>query len=255
MKFSKISLPKLPKMPKTVTKVLENKYVLYFVFFLALTNLFGYMILGNMHAIIFFILAGFLCTYFTKNMIITLSIPIVLTSVLMIGQKVKESFTSSSNGDSSSSPESSSPESSSPSSSSPSLSMPSTNDNTNLDNPNIVYPQPSEDENADNADVDEPMTTMYNRKNNRVDYASTIEDAYGDLNKILGGDGIKNLTSDTQKLMNQQLQLAEAMKSMSPLLESAKGLLQGFDMKNLGSLSSLAKNFNMNGASLPSGQM
>ena len=35
-----------------------------------------------------------------------------------------------------------------------------------------------------------------------------------DLNKIIGGDGIKRLTDDTQKLMNQQLQLAEAMKNM-----------------------------------------
>jgi hypothetical protein len=33
------------------------------------------------------------------------------------------------------------------------------------------------------------------------------------------------------------------MKSMSPLLEQAKGLLQGFDMKNLGGIASLAKSF------------
>ena len=88
------------------------------------------------------------------------------------------------------------------------------------------------------------MTTMY-KKGNRIDYASTIEDAYEDLGKVLGGDGIQRLTQDTQKLMKQQLQLADAMKNMSPLLESAKGLLQGFDMKNLNSLSSLAKNFNI----------
>ena len=41
--------------------------------------------------------------------------------------------------------------------------------------------------------------------------------------------------------MGQQVQLAEAMKSMSPLLEQAKGMLQGFDLKNLDGLASMAK--------------
>jgi len=78
--------------------------------------------------------------------------------------------------------------------------------------------------------------TFMNNKKNRIDYASTIEDAYTDLNKILQGDGIKQLTTDTQRLMQQQLELANAMKSMSPLLEQAKGLLQGFDLNGLTSL-------------------
>ena len=86
------------------------------------------------------------------------------------------------------------------------------------------------------------MTTMY-KKNNRIDYAATVEDAYDDLNKILGGDGIKRLTDDTQKLMGHQMQLADAMKSMSPLLEQAKSLLKGFDLKNLDGLASLATTF------------
>jgi hypothetical protein len=89
------------------------------------------------------------------------------------------------------------------------------------------------------------FTGINNKKNNRIDYAATVEDAYGDLNKILGGDGIKNLTSDTQKLMKQQLQLAEAMQSMTPLLEQAKTLIGGFDMKNFDGIASLAKNLNM----------
>ena len=84
------------------------------------------------------------------------------------------------------------------------------------------------------------MSTMY-KKENRIDYASTVEDAYDDLNKILGGNGIKQLTDDTQNLMKQQLQLADAMKSMTPLMEQAQNLLQGFDMKSLSSLAGLTK--------------
>ena len=90
--------------------------------------------------------------------------------------------------------------------------------------------------------ADSGMTTMY-KKRNRIDYASTVEDAYGDLNKILGGDGIKRLTDDTQKLMGQQMQLAEAMKSMTPLLSQAKSLMAGFDTKQFGDITAMAKQF------------
>jgi len=243
MKLPKLPKISLPKIPKAISKVLENKYVLYFVFFLALANLFGYMLLGNVNAIIFFILAGFVCKFFTKNMILIISIPIVLTSVLMIGQKIKETFQTMEDKSSTDKPKKSN--------TSDEIVYPMDHVTAETTEDSTITP-PSDAETTSAPKVEnESMTTMY-KKNKRIDYASTVEDAYSDLSNILGGDGIKNLTTDTQKLMSQQLQLADAMKSMTPLLESAKGLLQGFDMKNLNSLSSLAKNFNMSGGgSLP----
>ena len=85
-----------------------------------------------------------------------------------------------------------------------------------------------------------------------IDYASTVEDAYDELNKIIGGDGIKKLTGDTQRLMQQQLELADAMKSMgplikgmAPLMQQAQGLLGGMNDKEggLGSIMEMAKKF------------
>ena len=64
------------------------------------------------------------------------------------------------------------------------------------------------------------------KKNYDLDYASTVEDAYSELNKIIGGDGIQRLTADTQNLMKQQLQLAEAMKSMGPLIDNMKPIME-----------------------------
>ncbi len=85
---------KIPKFmdKKNLSKILENKYVLYFVFILAIINLFGYMVTGNFNSIVFFVLVAFLTRFFSKNMIIILTIPLVLTSVLMVGKTVKESF-------------------------------------------------------------------------------------------------------------------------------------------------------------------
>ena len=72
---------------------------------------------------------------------------------------------------------------------------------------------------------------------------------YDDLNKILGSDGIKRLTDDTQGLMKQQMQLAESMKGMEPLVEQMmpminqmKGMMNSLDSDNsLGGVMDIAK--------------
>ena len=83
-----------------------------------------------------------------------------------------------------------------------------------------------------------------------IDYASTIEDAYDELNKILGSDGIKRLTDDTQGLMKQQAQLAESMKGMAPLIQGMAPMMKqaqailgdmGDDKQGLGSIMNMAK--------------
>ena len=84
------------KLPKSLGKLLENKFVLYFVLFLAITNIFGYMVTENNHAILIFIVLGLITRYFTKNMIVILAVPLVFTSFFMVGSAIKEGMTSSS---------------------------------------------------------------------------------------------------------------------------------------------------------------
>jgi len=97
-------------------------------------------------------------------------------------------------------------------------------------------------------DTDEPeaMTSMSKSQNNakgasnRIDYASTLESAYSDLEGALGSGGIKQLTQDTSALMSQQKELFQSMKQMAPLIDDAKSMLKGFDMKSLNGLASMA---------------
>ena len=261
---------KIPKFmdKKNLSKILENKYVLYFVFILAIINLFGYMVTGNINSIVFFVLVAFLTRYFSKNMIIILTIPLVLTSVLMVGKKVKESFENASNKDSNVEDAKKKVEKFQEMINIIEREIRELKEekgklvkerkydeaekvNREIKVKNEMIDDLVKKQNRNERIIEESkknkkekMSSMYN-KPNRIDYASTVEDAYEDLNKILGGNGIKQLTDDTQKLMKQQLQLADAMKSMSPLMEQAKGLLQGFDLKNLGSLTNVGKNLQM----------
>jgi len=250
--------------------MLENKYVLYFVLFLAVTNLLGYLVLGNINAIIFFILVGFLVGNFSKNMIIILTVPLVLTSILMVGKKVTEGMT---DGDSTTpvlTDEQKAAAKADPEGTKAAINTKVEDKKTamksavadKLGAAGIGPAQPvvSGSEAPEETSTTETTTTSTSdvagfqsngtnkSRNNRIDYAATVEDAYGDLNKIIGGDGIKNLTQDTQKLMTQQLQLADAMKNMGPLLEQAKGMLKGLDFKELGGLANFAKSFTAGGA-------
>jgi hypothetical protein len=252
------------KLPKSFNKVLENKYVLYFVLFLSVTNILGYLFLGNLNAVIFFILVGYLVYNFSKNMIIVLTIPLVLTSILMIGRTVKEGMEGAKvdeakqkMADAKQTLATNHPEQAATVATAQTNLAAKKEDVKNKIKTTIGESQPmtgtdAETEPTTTTDTTTTETTTEmagfqsdgsNKRRNRIDYAATVEDAYGDLNKILGGDGIKRLTEDTQQLMNQQVQLADAMKNMGPLLEQAKGMLQGFDFKQLGGIADIAKNF------------
>ena len=237
------------KIPRSLTNLLENKYVLYIVFFLAVSNVLGYIMTGKTKSVIAFILIAYLVSMFSKNMIIILAVPLLVISFLMAGNHIREGLTN--NDKKEPEPEKGGKgekgeekEESTKNASVKKVAPPKKIDHQIIDGTDVMEHVDSTPEGSEDLDntPKSGMTTMY-KKNNRIDYASTVENAYDDLNKILGGDGIKRLTGDTQKLMGQQMQLAEAMKSMTPLLGQAKELLKGFDLKNLGDITSMAKSF------------
>ena len=74
----------------------------------------------------------------------------------------------------------------------------------------------------------------------RVDYASTLEKAYTHLDKMLGSDGMKGLTTETKRLAEQQKGLMESLEGMAPVLKKAQSTLNGLgplpDMDNMMSM-------------------
>ena len=61
---------------------------------------------------------------------------------------------------------------------------------------------------------------------NRIDYASTLEQAYDNIETIIGEEGVRGLTDQTKSLMNQQKELMNNMKEIGPLLKSAEGFME-----------------------------
>ena len=69
-----------------------------------------------------------------------------------------------------------------------------------------------------------------------------MEQAYDNLQKMLGKDGMKSITAETQKLVSQQKDLMGTLNSMAPILTSAKETLAGLDLKNMGGMAEMLKN-------------
>ena len=220
------------KIPSALHNLLTNKIVLNIVCVLSALNMIGYLVTNNFTAILFFIVLAILIVQFNKNMIIVLGIPLILVNffvALVLSKNIEGNTTM---GD-------------------------ATKDDSTNDN-NATMKGSTNDNNATMKTADkpakktgqglpitplDPVSTETDeafevgrakRGGSKIDYASTVEDAYDQLNSILGSEGVKRLTDDTQKLMQQQMQLAESMKGMGPMIKQlepmmnqAKGLLEG----------------------------
>jgi hypothetical protein len=238
-------------------KLLSNKTLLNVVTAVTFLNIIGFIMLNQTSCIIYFILIGLVTSLFSKNMIIILLVPLIIVNFIIASSSSSEYYShreglenlENDNGkkDNDKEPANTKTNTKQTTSTSTNQGLPITpldhNENNNM--------QSSER----NAEVDESFEVGRGKKNSKgynIDYASTVEDAYDELNKILGSDGIKRLTNDTQTLMKQQLKLAESMKGMKPLMEGiaplmqqAQGLLGSISngKGELGSLADVAKQF------------
>ena len=193
--MNKVSKMKMPKMDK----VLNDKNVLYVVFVLAILNLLGYLLTNNLEAIVFFLMVGFLSTYFSKNMIIVLIIAMISTSL----------FAST---------------------------RPSTTEgmSTNSSRRSMIkasIPRDATPE-EDPETTGEAMETL-NSQEPRIDYANNLEKAYENLQSTIGKEGIKGLTEQTEGLLNQQKELMDNITNMQPFLKTAESFMNNLDLSGL----------------------
>ena len=80
------------KLPKEIENILKNKYVLYIVAFLAFTNVIGYLAIQDFNSLLFFVLIGYLTSYFSKNMTIVLLSSLILTNLLFSTRKMTQNL-------------------------------------------------------------------------------------------------------------------------------------------------------------------
>ena len=89
---------------------------------------------------------------------------------------------------------------------------------------------------------------MYNSPNKeqiskQLGKAGQMEKAYDNLDKMIGQEGIKSISSHTKKLVKQQNELMKDLKDITPTLNEAVGAISKLDLSKLGNMfDSVSKN-------------
>lgn len=235
----------------------QNKFVLYGSLFLVLITIIRFLSNSNFNGIILLSLIGLLMTYFSKNMIIVLLTAVVSVTILDLLQvrgSIEGMKSSKEGADTLKSDETEDSADKPTKGDEKSKSKEDDEEKANEEEPaKDDKKEPEDKENAPSGSTTDTtgsasgkgkkekqgMTKMspasYDGKDhdsktsnngNRIDYASTLEQAYDNIENIIGEDGVRGLTDQTKSLMNQQKQLMENMKDMGPLLKSAEGFMK-----------------------------
>ena len=214
------------KIPK-FDKLLNDKNVLYVVFVLAILNILGYLLVQNTEAVAFFLITGFLTTYFSKNMIIVLIVAMVTTSLFTATRKTIVMTEAMSNKSQEQSQSNKNSIKSKIKENKQEIKQQMEEKKSNIKDNN----EDSNDESDDESET-EQVTNMSHGKH-RVDLVSTLNEAYSNLQKTVGDGGVKGLTDQTQNLLSQQKELMDNITTMQPFLETAQGFMDKLDLSSL----------------------
>lgn len=216
--------------------LLRNKLVLQLTAVVSIFYVIGLLTYGRWENLLLYLFLCALFYNFTKNMIVVLGAPLLLVNLLIMMHITKEGLENANIGVAKKAI-------------AVKKKQMSTATTTTTGDPTTEDPTTTTTEDPTTTTEEEPTTTSDDttmvsststseafdgKKNNKkrgsyeLDYASTIENAYDDLNKILGSGGMQSLTADTKGLMEQQMKLAESMKSMEPLIKNMSPLIQQF---------------------------
>ena len=224
--------------------ILKNKYVLYVLLVLAIISVLGYVALQDYDSLALFVAIGVLSTYFSKNMAVNLLLAIAVTSLIAVNKRVVEGMKNKEDDDDEEKPKKKAKKPK----------------KEGMKEGNTQCEADDECPTGQRCDANRCVTTFQNNVppsspasvdedddeavGDRIDYAATMEQAYDNLQTMLGDDGIKSITSETKKLVNQQKDLMKTLNSMAPVLNTAKETLSGMDLPNIGEMGNLLKKLN-----------
>ena len=231
--------------------MLQSKFLLYVIAVIALVYVVQLLNEGNNNMVAVFVIVALLSTYFSKNMIVNLGIAIVATILIGTSNILQEGFDDKEG-------------------------MGHKKEKKGKkegmkDKKKQAYFINLDDEcvEATPADCAEgecytnnKCTEKFGQRNipkstpasvdgkdekpgDRIDYASTLELAYDNLQGMLGEGGVKGLTDETKRLVSQQQSLMESLKTMTPVLKTAKKTLEQMELPDMKEMQNLIGKLNI----------
>ena len=218
-----------------VPGVLKNKYVLYVLLVVAIVNVLGYLAIQDYNSLALFVVIGLLSTYFSKNMAINLLSAIVVTSFVAVNDNILEGFEEGNKNekdnkkDDNKKAADNSKKAAKMAQKAAKLAQGATKREAGKDcdkNDDCVSGKCENDKCVaksgfqNNVPPSSPATIDDETDDSvgeRIDYAATMEQAYNNLQKMLGEDGMNSITQETKKLVSQQKDLMGTLNQMAPI--------------------------------------
>jgi len=213
-----------------VPAFLKNKYVLNFLIFMAIVNVLGYISLEEFNSVALFIVMILLSRYFSKNTSINILIAIIVTSCFTLNNKVREGFKEKEKSKEPSKKEGI------PLGTSPTPSACAKDEK-------MVNGECKKRTGFKNNVPPSSPAAVNNNEEGEIDVAAQMEDAYVNLNKMMGDGAMKSMASETKKLVNQQQDLMNTLHSMTPTLNKAKETLDNLDLPDMEQMTGILKKF------------
>ena len=229
-------------MKLSVASLLKNKYVLYLVLFMAITNVLALIQRRDFESLTMMIAIGILASHFSKNMVIVLA-SAMLGSSIVTGSGLARSLFGMREGmenkEEKSEKKASKEEEDVCKNYTDKDKCPK--DSCAWDNGQCRQKK-SEGFGQNNVPESKPASLGNDDDESdgkRIDYAATLEQAYDNLEKMLGSDGLKGLTNETKQLVGQQQNLMKTLTNMGPILNNAKDTLKDLNLPNVGQLEAM----------------
>ena len=215
-------------------KLANNKYFLYVMLFLGISTVLGFLSVKNFNAVVLFVVVAFAMRYFTKNMGLIMLVAVILSNIISVKSTIegmtakKDSKTKKGKGKKTTTTQSDNEDH---------------EDHEDHDNDHehehsnatqkVAKLAVKEKQRDGMAPIDYEMSEdveVEEDDDDAIDVQSTQQAAYNNLNKLIGDKGFAKMTQDTEKLMNQQENLAKAMESIGPLVQNAEKMMQGLNL-------------------------
>ena len=230
-------------------KIINNKITLFIVSALAFFSLYIHITSSHFTAVLLFFLTAGLVYTFTKNMTVVLGMSFIVTTFASIfkdifgfkeglkneKEKVKEGLNEedTEKKDTEETEEDETEET----------------ETTKKDSDTKKKKKPSEDtKKGDKFGNQKLNPALYNTPSKQnmekqLGKASEMEQAYDNLEKVMGTENVNSISSDTKDLIKQQNELIKQLKTMTPALNDAMASLGGLDLNKLtGMFNSATKN-------------
>ena len=199
-----------------VPGVLKNKYVLYVLLVIAIVNVLGYLAIQDYNSLALFVVIGLLSSYFSKNMAVNLLSAIVVTSFVAVNDKVLEGFKEGKANKKADKKKATAKKAAAAAQKAAKLAQGAKKKGEGeackkgdgcvsgkCENNKCAKVQSTFQNNvppSSPATVDDETDDSVG---DRIDYAATMEQAYNNLQKMLGDDGMKSITQETKKLVSR----------------------------------------------------